>query len=69
MAQWQLDRAWIESAVVMPDRTMPDPRRSGVTLSFKAIPQRGGRILRVEYRTDGADLLVLTSHFDRGAKP
>ncbi len=69
MEQWGLEQMWIESAVLMPDRTTPDPGRPGVTLSFKAIPERGGRVLRVAHRPDGVDLLVLTAHFDRGAKP
>ncbi len=48
---------------------MPDPRHPGVELSFKAIPERGGRILRVAHRPDGADVIVLTAFFDRGVKP
>jgi Domain of unknown function (DUF4258) len=66
--EWRLDRAWVERAVAQPDRAIPDPRRLAVTLSFKAVPERGGRILRVAHRPDGSDVLVLTAHFDRGAK-
>jgi hypothetical protein len=61
--------AWIEAAVLQPDWTVPDPRRPGVTRSFKRIIGRDGRVLRVAHRPDGADVLVLTAFFDRGAKP
>jgi len=40
----------------------------GVTLSFRAIPEFGGRVLRVAHRSDGDDVLVITAFFDRGAR-
>jgi hypothetical protein len=61
--------AWIEAALDRPGWTRPDPRRPGVTLSFRAIPEFAGRVLRVAHRPDGADVLVITAFFDRGAKP
>ena len=46
-----LDRAaWIEAAVTAPDRTVPDPTEPGVTRSFRALPERGGRVLRIAHR-------------------
>ncbi len=68
-ADSSLELAWIEAAVLRPDWTIADPRRPGVTRSFKRIAERGGRILRVAHRPDGAGVLVLTAFFDRGAKP
>jgi hypothetical protein len=69
MERYGLAFSWIEAAVAAPGWTAPDPREKGVTLSFKAIPERGGRVMRVAHRPDGADVLVLSAFFDKGAKP
>jgi len=68
MARRQLRRAWIELAVVDPDRTEPEPDRPDVTRSFKVIPDFGGRIIRVVHRPEGDDILVITAFFDRRAR-
>jgi Domain of unknown function (DUF4258) len=60
---------WIEAVVASPDRAEPDPRDPALTRLFKAIPDFGHRVLRVVYRPDGDDILVITAHFDRGASP
>jgi hypothetical protein len=59
---------WIEAALTIPDRSEADPRDPGRTRSYKAIAAFGGRILRVVHRPEGANILVITVHFDRGAK-
>ena len=59
--------AWIEATIRQPTRTRPDPRRPGVTLSFRTISEFGNRVLRGAHRPDGADILVITAFFDRGA--
>jgi hypothetical protein len=59
---------WIEATLISPAATGPDPRRPGISLSYKAIAEFGGRVLRVAHRPDGADVFVITAHFDRGAK-
>jgi hypothetical protein len=59
--------SWIEATVTSPDKVEPDPDPA-LTRSFKAIVDFGGRILRVVHRQDGADILVLTAFFDRGAR-
>lgn len=58
---------WIEEAIPRPTWTRPDPNRASVTPSLKAIPEFGGRVLRVAHRRDGDDVLVITAFFDRGA--
>ena len=68
MQQYGIVWAWIVAVVSAPDWTQSDPR-PGITRSFKAIPECGGRVLRVAHRPDGDDVLVLSVHFDRGAKP
>jgi hypothetical protein len=59
---------WIEATVRHPAQTQPDPRRPSVTLSFRRIQEFGNRVLRVAHRLDGADVLVITAFFDRGAR-
>jgi hypothetical protein len=60
--------AWIEEVVSSPDFAEADPRHPECTRSYKAIPAFGGRVLRVVHRPEGDDILVITMHFDRGAR-
>ncbi len=64
-----LDLDWIDRAVAAPDFTDVDPHDPALTRSFKAIDEVGGRILRVVHRPEGNDIVVVTVHFDRDAKP
>ena len=66
--QYGLALSWIEATVAAPDWTVPDPRERGVTRSFKAIPERGGRVMRVAHRPDGDDVLVLSAFFRQGSE-
>jgi hypothetical protein len=59
--------AWVVETLALPDKVEPDPRDGGLTRSFRAVAQVGGRVLRVVHRPDGAGILVVTAHFDRGA--
>ena len=58
---------WVDMAIRFPDWTAQDPDPVLIR-SFKSITGSAGRILRVVHRSDGADILVVTAHFDRGAK-
>lgn len=60
--------ARVEATIATPDWTAPDPRDPSLTRSFKAIATFGSRVLRVVHRREGDDMLVITAHFDRGAK-
>lgn len=60
--------SYIEAAIASPDRTMPDQSDPALTRSLKAIPEFGGRVLRVVHRPDGHGIFVVTAHWDRGAK-
>lgn len=60
--------AYIEAALASPERVAPDPKDPALIRSFKAIPEFGNRVLRVVYRPQGADVFVVTAHWDRGAK-
>jgi Domain of unknown function (DUF4258) len=59
---------WIEATVNAPDSSEPDFRHPERTRSYKAIGERGGRVLRVVHRVEGDDIVVITAHFDRRAK-
>jgi hypothetical protein len=59
---------WVEAAIAAPDRTEADPRDPSLTRSFKAVAAFANRVLRVVHRPDGDDILVVTAHFDRGAR-
>jgi uncharacterized protein DUF4258 len=59
---------WIERTVAAADFRKPDPDPA-LTRSFKAIREAGGRILRVVHRPQGNDILIVTVHFDRDARP
>ena len=59
---------WIEATVSSPDFVEAGPHYSDRTRSFKAIAEFGGRMLRVVHRAEGDDIVVITVHFDRGAR-
>jgi len=59
---------WIEAAVSAPDWIEPDPRHPHRTRSYKAIAEYGARVLRVVHRPEGDDIVIITVHFDRGAR-
>jgi hypothetical protein len=59
---------WVERTLRSPDWTDADPRHTDRMRAFKAIPEFGGRFLRVVFSTEGADIVVITVHPDRDAK-
>ena len=68
MAERQIAFGWIEATLSSPDWVIPDPRHPDRTHAYKAIAEFGGRVLRVVHRIDEEDTIVITVHFDRGAK-
>ena len=63
-----IDREWVEQTVAEPDEVEPDPRRTGITLAFRAIGQREGRILRVAYAETDEEIRIVTTYFDRARR-
>ncbi len=59
---------WIEAAIAAPDRAGPDPHHPDRTRAITSVPEFGRRVLRVVHRPEGADVVVITAHFDRGVK-
>jgi uncharacterized DUF497 family protein len=60
--------AWIEEVVSSADFVEADPRHPERTRSYKAIAEFGSRVLRVVHRPEGDDIVIITVHFDRGAR-
>ena len=60
---------WVDRTLTTPDFTHADPDDPTLTRSFKGIVEAGGRILRVVHRPEGNDIVIVTVHFDRDAKP
>ena len=60
--------AWIEATLDAPDFAEADPIHPERQRSYKAVAEFGGRVLRVVHRSEGDDIVVITVHFDRGAR-
>ena len=58
---------WVEIAVTSPEWTEPDTH-AGRSRAFRAIPEAGGKILRVVYSEANGEFRVITVFFDRNAK-
>lgn len=63
-----LDHSWIERTVREPEWSHPDPRQPGAERRFRAIPEFGGRILRVACIETVDEIRILTVFFDRDAR-
>lgn len=63
-----IDLAWIEAAIAEPDRETGDPSDGSLRRALKQLPGAGGRVLRVVYRVEGEDLVIITCFLDRGAR-
>jgi hypothetical protein len=63
IAEYGIEEDWVNATVAQPDWTEPDPR-PGRSRYFKAIPERGNRVLRVVVEGH----IVVTAHFDRDAR-
>jgi len=64
----EITLGWIEATVNSPDFVQADPRHPERQRSYKGIAEYGGRVLRVVHRPEGDDIVVITVHFDRGAR-
>ena len=67
ITEHRLDRAWVERVAMSPEWTRPDPR-PGVVRHFGAVPELGGRVLRVAVADTDGERRVLSAHLDRGAR-
>ncbi len=67
LAERGLLLTWVEATVAAPDWTAHHVALD-LLVSFRAIHQAGGRILKVVHRGAGPDAVVITAHFDRKAR-
>lgn len=68
IAARKIEKIWVETTLAAPDWIEPDSADLTVSRAFKQIEDFGNRVLRVAYRPIGADILVITVFFDRGAR-
>ncbi len=68
LVEREIEREWVEQTVAQPDEAEPDPRRPGITLAFRAIDEREGRILRVAYAETDEEIRIVTTYFDRARR-
>jgi len=68
LVEREIEREWVEQAIAEPDEVEPDPRHSGITLAFRAIGKREGRVLRVVYAQTDDEIRVVTTYFDRARR-
>jgi hypothetical protein len=63
-----LERGWIERAVFEPEWQETDPNDPSVNRRFVALPERGGRVLRVVLVESATEIRILTAFLDRRAR-
>jgi hypothetical protein len=63
-----IERKWVERALREPDATEPDPRHPNTFRSFRMIPERDNRILRVVYTENAEEFRVITTFLDRARR-
>ena len=67
MRERGLQAEWVERIALDPEWTAVDPRDSTVERRFGAVPERGGRILRVACVEDAFEIRIISAFLDRGA--
>jgi hypothetical protein len=60
---------WIERVVRSPAWLESDPRDAALRRAFGAVPEQGGRVLRVVYGETTSECVIVTAFFDRDAGP
>lgn len=69
LAERQIEREWAERTLLEPQVLEADAAEPDVWRAFRAIPERGGRVLRVVWRwNEGGAILVISAYFDRSRR-
>lgn len=63
----ELEMDWIERTTRQPSWSRPDPR-PGIERRFRAVPEFGGRILRVACLETADEIRIISVFFDRRAR-
>src|SRR3954447_26300082 len=61
-----ITEAWVAATSEQPELTSRDPRDPALTRAWRRIPKHDGRVLRVVFRRDGSDIVMVSTVFDRG---
>lgn len=69
IAHREIDPAWVKRALAAPAWRESDPGDPALRRAFAAVPERGGRYLRVVYSERPREWVIVTAFFDRDAKP
>lgn len=59
---------WMERALTNPEETAPDPNDDTIQRFYRAIPEFGGRVLRVVVNTTVNPWRVVSVFFDRNKR-
>ena len=68
MEKRNIPQDWVTRTIGVPDWTEVDAQHPGRTRSYRAIPEIGGRVLRVVHWPDGPDIVILKAYPDRDAR-
>ena len=68
LAERKLEAAWVERAAREPERREPDPGDPDVERRYRAIPERGGRVIRVACVENEREIRIVTAFLDRKAR-
>ena len=63
-----IQQDWAAAAAITPEWIEPEPRHAGAERRFRAIPEFGGRVLRVVTIETDATIRIITVTWDRGAR-
>ena len=66
MCERRIREEWVERVVAAPDWVQADHRPTRKR-AFGAVPEAGGKILRVVYEMRDGEPLIVTAFFDRDA--
>ncbi len=64
-----VEAAWVARVLAAPAWSETDPRGPPLRRSYGFVPEADGRVLRVVHRREGDEEVIVTAHFDRGARP
>jgi hypothetical protein len=64
----RIDPKWIEETVFDPEWIEAEPNDATIERRFRAIPQFGGRVLRVACVETNSSIRVISVMFDRNAR-
>ena len=63
-----IHQTWVTGTALAPEWIEPEPRHAGAERRFRAIPEFGGRILRVVCLETDDTIRIITMTWDRGAR-